>query len=120
MTRVRFRADVENPVFAVNVHNSQRDHMLSASSEWSEPRSGSFRAGEETAFRVRFENVLAPDRYHVSPAVTRPGGAWIAHRERMASVVVTGARHSDALIGLAYEVSIERGAGQAVKHELAL
>jgi ABC-type polysaccharide/polyol phosphate transport system ATPase subunit len=117
-TRVRFRDDVADPVFTIDVHNSQRDHLLSASSEWSEPRSGAFRAGEEVTVRIRFEIVLAPDRYHVSPAVARPGGAWLEHRERMASVVVTGARHSDALTSLPYEVAIERSAAHDAKAEL--
>jgi ABC-type polysaccharide/polyol phosphate transport system ATPase subunit len=117
-TRVRFRDDVEDPVFTIDVHDSQRDHLLSASSEWSEPRSGAFRAGEEVTFRIRFENVLAPDRYHVSPAVARPGGAWLDHRARMTSVVVTGARHSDALTALPYEVAIARGAARDAKPEL--
>jgi ABC-2 type transport system ATP-binding protein len=118
VTHVRFRNDVENPVFAIEVYNSQRDHLLSASSEPSEPHSGIFRAGAEVAFRVRFENVLAPDRYHVSAAVARQGGAWLEHRERMSTVVVTGARQSDALTTLPYEVAIERANALEAKPEL--
>jgi ABC-type polysaccharide/polyol phosphate transport system ATPase subunit len=117
---VRFRDLVENPVFGMNMHNSQRDHLLSASSSWSEPRSGTFQPGDEVAFRIRFENVLAPDRYHVTPAVAAQGGAWLERRERMTSVVVTGTRRSDGLIEIPYEVEIERGAPQPRKHELAL
>ncbi|HWX44270.1 MAG TPA: ABC transporter ATP-binding protein [Solirubrobacteraceae bacterium] len=115
---LRFREDVENPVFELTVQNSHRDHLLSASNLASEPRRGAFRAGEEVTFRVRFENVLAPDRYHVTPAVTRQGGAWIDRRERMLSVVVTGARRSEALLELPYELAIERGAPRATKAEL--
>jgi ABC-type polysaccharide/polyol phosphate transport system ATPase subunit len=116
--RVRFRDDVEHPVFGITVQNSHRDHLLSASSLPGAPRSGAFRAGEEVAFRVRFENVLAPDRYHVTPAVAHPGGAWIDRRERMLSIVVTGVRRSEALLELPYELEIERDAAPAAKAEL--
>jgi ABC-2 type transport system ATP-binding protein len=115
---VRFTDEVEDPLFGINVQNSQRDHLLSASSMWSEPRCGVFREGDEVTFRIRFENVLAPDRYHVTPAVARHGGAWIDRRERMISIVVTGTHNSDALLELPYELTIERGAPRPVKGEL--
>ena len=67
--------------------------------------------GEEVTFRISFENLLAPDRYYVTPAVARHGGEWIDRRERMVSVVVTGTRSTDALLELPYRVSIERGTG---------
>ena len=107
--RVRFHGEVENPLFGINLQNAHRDHLLSASNLWSEPRCGSFDAGDEVTFRIRFENVLAPDRYHVTPAVARHGGAWIDRRERMISIVVTGTQSTDALLELPYEMVIERG-----------
>jgi ABC-type polysaccharide/polyol phosphate transport system ATPase subunit len=116
--RVRFRDDVEHPVFGMTVQNGHRDHLLSASSLAGQPRSGVFRAGEEVAFLIRFENVLAADRYHVTPGVARPGGAWIDRRERMLSIVVTGVRRSEALLELPYELAIERDAARAAKAEL--
>ena len=106
--RVRFNEEVENPLFGINLQNGRRDHLLSASNLWSEPRLGRFVAGDEITFRVRFENVLAPDRYYVTPAVARQGGAWIDRRERFASVVITGTRGTDALLDLPYELSVER------------
>jgi ABC-2 type transport system ATP-binding protein len=105
---VRFNADVEDPLFGVNLHNSHRDHLISASNLWSEPHSGTFAAGEEVVFRVGFENVLGPDRYQATPAVARHGGAWIDRRERMTSIVVTGTHGSDALLEVAFDVRIER------------
>jgi ABC-type polysaccharide/polyol phosphate transport system ATPase subunit len=117
--RVRFKQDVEDPLFGMNLHNSHRDHLLSASNLWSNPRSGTFKAGEEIVFRVSFENVLAPDRYHVTPAVARHGGAWIDRRERLLSVVVTGTRGAEALLELPYEIAIERGT-PATAPEMAL
>jgi ABC-type polysaccharide/polyol phosphate transport system ATPase subunit len=116
--RVRFHDEVENPLFGINVQNSHRDHLLSASNLWSDPRCGVFRAGDEVTFRIRFENVLAPDRYYVTPAVARHGGAWIDRRERMISIVITGTRGTDALLDLPYEVVIERGQALPASAEL--
>ncbi len=120
VARVRFLAEVQDPLFSINVQNSRRDHLLSASNLLSEPRCGAFHAGEEVAFQVRFENVLAPDRYHVTPAVARHGGAWIDRRERMVSIIVTGTRNSDALLELPYELAIDRNVSQAPARELTL
>jgi ABC-type polysaccharide/polyol phosphate transport system ATPase subunit len=106
---VSFKHAVENPLFGINVQNSRRDHMLSASNLWSEPRLGTFAAGETVTFRISFENVLAPDRYDVTPAVARHGGAWIDRRERMLSIVVVGTRETDALLDVPYEISVQRG-----------
>jgi ABC-type polysaccharide/polyol phosphate transport system ATPase subunit len=117
--RVRFIREVEDPLFGVNLHNSHRDHLLSASNLWSEPRCGVFAPGEEVVFRIGFENVLAPDRYFATPAVARHGGAWIDRRERMTSVVVTGTRGSDALLELAFDLKIERHAPSDTAAELA-
>lgn len=116
--RVRFNAEVENPLFGINLQNAHRDHLLSASNLWSEPRCGSFDAGDEVTFRIRFANVLAPDRYYVTPAVARHGGAWIDRRERMISIVVTGTQSTDALLELPYEIVIERGTPHSADAEL--
>jgi ABC-type polysaccharide/polyol phosphate transport system ATPase subunit len=110
--RVRFDQRVQDPLFSFNLHNSHRDHLLAASNLWSEPHSGSFQAGEQAVFRVGFENVLAPDRYQLTPAVARSGGAWIDRRERMSSIVVTGTHGSDALLELPFDVKIERAGSE--------
>jgi ABC-2 type transport system ATP-binding protein len=106
--RVRFHDEVQDPLFGINLQNSHRDHLLSASNMYSDSRSGTFRAGDEVIFRVRFENYLAPDRYYVTPSVARHAGAWIDRRERMISIVVTGTRPTDALLDLPYVLDIER------------
>jgi ABC-type polysaccharide/polyol phosphate transport system ATPase subunit len=117
---VRFKREVDDALFGINVRNSHRDHLLSASNLWSEPRCGTFHAGELVTFRIRFENVLSPDRYEVTPAVARHGGGWIDRREDLVSVMVTGARASDALVELPYEIAIERGPRSDAATELAL
>ncbi len=56
--------------------------LLGATNLWTDARTGAHRAGEQLMFRISFENVLAPDRYHATPAVARSGGAWIDRSER--------------------------------------
>jgi ABC-type polysaccharide/polyol phosphate transport system ATPase subunit len=117
--RVMFRETVENPLFGINLQNSHRDHVLSASNQWSDPRAGTFHPGESVTMRISFQNVLAPDRYHATPAVAaRAGGAWIDRRERMASVVVTGVRRTDAIVDVPYDVVLERGTPAAPMREV--
>jgi len=116
--RVRFNEEVKNPIFGITVQNGHRDLLLSASNLWSEPRCGTFLTDEQVIFRIRFQNVLAPDRYHVTPAVTRHGGSLMDRRMRMISVVVTGTRSVDALLDLPYELAIERVAPHATTPQL--
>ncbi len=112
--RVRFLADVDDPLFGVNLSNSRRDVLLSASNLWSAPHLGRFSAGEEVTFRIRFDNVLASDRYHATPAVAASaGGAWIDRRERFATVMVAGTHGTDALLDPPYELDVQRGPSSA-------
>jgi ABC-2 type transport system ATP-binding protein len=109
--RVRFNATVENPLFGVNLQNGRRDTLLAASNLWTDPEPGTFSAGDDVVFRVRYDNVLAADRYYATPAVARSGGgglAWIDRREWFATVVVTGVRRTDALLDLPYEIALDR------------
>ncbi len=111
---VRFREDVEDPLFGLTLENGNHDHVLSASTLWTDPSSGRFAADEETRFRVHFTNVFAPGRYDATPAVAQRGSgiAWLDRRERLVSVVVTGAHTTDALVALPYEITLERGAAR--------
>ena len=106
--RVRFNGEVENPLFGINVQNNRRDHLLSASNLLSEPHCGTFRQArkylpDQLRERARTRPIL------VTPAVAHHGGAWIDRRERMISVVVTGARLRRAARPALRDV-IERGA----------
>jgi ABC-type polysaccharide/polyol phosphate transport system ATPase subunit len=106
--RVRFDADVEDPLFGVVVQNDRRETVLAASNLWSNPQPGRFAAGSDVGYRVRFENLLVPGRYSATPAVARQGAgiAWIDRRERMLSLLVSGHARTDAVVDLPYDVSI--------------
>jgi ABC-type polysaccharide/polyol phosphate transport system ATPase subunit len=106
--RVRFLEDVDDPLFGVVLQNDRRETVLAASNLWSSPRSGRFRAGQETGYRITFQNLLTPGRYDATPAVARQGGgiAWIDRRERMASLLVSGLTRTDAIVDLPYEIEL--------------
>jgi ABC-type polysaccharide/polyol phosphate transport system ATPase subunit len=110
--RVRFAAEVEDPLFGVTFENADRHHVMSASTLWTEPRSGRFAAGEEVVFRVRFTNVFAPGRHDATPAVAvrGTGVSWLDRREHFCSILVAGTQATDAIVQLPYEIALERTA----------
>jgi ABC-type polysaccharide/polyol phosphate transport system ATPase subunit len=109
-TRVRFRDRIEDPLFGLNLHNSAGDSIWGANNMHLGP-SGTFDAGDELVFRVRFTAYLAPDRYWASPAVAAgmdAGVHWHDRRLRFASVVVTTTQEPEGLVDLPYELEIDR------------
>jgi energy-coupling factor transporter ATP-binding protein EcfA2 len=118
--RVRFVAPVEDPLFGVVLQNERRETILAASTLWSDPTPGRFAAGQEVTYRVTFDNLLVPGRYHATPAVARQGGgiAWIDRRERMVDVLVSGQSRTDAVVDLPYAVQVERAAGAPAPEEV--
>jgi len=111
---VRFREEVDDPLFGVNLLNGRGDAVLSASNVLAAPQSGRFRAGEEVVFRIAFDNVFAADRYVATPAVALSGSGfqWLDRRERFASVVVGSTRETDAITDLDYDFVLERAGAE--------
>jgi ABC-type polysaccharide/polyol phosphate transport system ATPase subunit len=118
--RVRFVAPVEDPLFGVVLQNERRETILAASTLWSDPSPGRFAAGQEVTYRVTFDNLLVPGRYHATPAVARQGAgiAWIDRRERMVDVLVSGQSRTDAVVDLPYAVRVDRVAGSPAPEEV--
>jgi energy-coupling factor transporter ATP-binding protein EcfA2 len=108
--RVRFKEEVTDPVFGMNLANDRDDNVLAAHTERALPHSGAHAAGEELTVRFRFDNVLSAGRYHATPAVAHlgQGVAWLDRRERMLSVIVTSTQPTDAVVDLPYEVEVDR------------
>ena len=106
--RVRFEQDVEDPLFSFALQNPEGLSILAASTAWTEPWPGTFHAGEEVEFRVRFPAMLGADRYHLTLSVERHGGSWLDHRWRMASIVVTNARQNGTLLDVPMDVDLVR------------
>jgi ABC-type polysaccharide/polyol phosphate transport system ATPase subunit len=109
-SHVRFNEALEEPLFGFNLENSRHTTAMSASTLDLHKQTGAFAAGDDVVFRVRFDNLFAPDRYFATPAVaSRSGGiAWIDRRERFASVVVTGTRDTDALVDIPFDITLDR------------
>ncbi|HEX2085297.1 MAG TPA: ABC transporter ATP-binding protein [Solirubrobacteraceae bacterium] len=109
--RVRFEAEVADPLFGVNVHNSD-GHMLLTANNVYEPPSGTFHPGDEVEFRIGFVNVWAPGRYLASPAVAHSGAGlrWIDRCVNLHDVAVISTTPTDALIAPPYEFALSRAA----------
>jgi ABC-type polysaccharide/polyol phosphate transport system ATPase subunit len=114
--KARFNADVEDPVFGVSLQNSSDDTVFAASTQRSDPHLGQFKQGDEVTVRITFENWLAGDRYHATPAIARLGSGldWLDWREKLVPVVVAETDASGALVALPFEASIERSARSVV------
>jgi len=111
--RVRFHERLDDPLFGFDLYNSAGAQVWAASNLLGPP-SGAFEAGEEVVFTVRFDNLLAPDRYWATPAVARANGGveWHDRQSRLASVVVTATRQVHGLVDLPFEVEVQRGVAQ--------
>jgi hypothetical protein len=105
--RARFNETVADPLFGVVLADDRGTPVFEASNLLEGP-SGTFEAGEETTIRIAFDNVLSSGRYEMTPAIARGGSgvAWIDRRERVASVVVTAARSTDAVLDVPFEFEV--------------
>jgi ABC-type polysaccharide/polyol phosphate transport system ATPase subunit len=121
VARARFGEDVQDPILGFALQNPEQQTVLAASTLALGPQLGSFRAGEEVTLRIAFDNVFRPDRYYATPAIAHAGTgfAWIDRRERFVEVVVTGALRTDAIVDLPYDVTIDRGAVDRPRSEVA-
>jgi energy-coupling factor transporter ATP-binding protein EcfA2 len=108
--RVRFNAPIADPTLSMSIMGDQQRPVFATSTVWQSERSGTFAAGEEALLRVAFENALAPGRYHAATSVARSGGGEdvLDHREKLASVLVTGTRAGGGLVDLPHDLAIER------------
>ena len=107
--RVRVNGRLEDPLVGVNFQNSSGEHVWGANNLPAEP-SGVYDPGDEFIFALRFTNLLAPDRYWVTPAVAKSDGGLVWHdrRTRFASVMVTATNPPEGLVDLPFEIDVAR------------
>jgi len=107
--RVRVNGRLEDPLVGVNFQNSSGEHVWGANNLKAEP-SGVYDLGDEFIFALRFTNLLAPDRYWVTPAVAKSDGGLVWHdrRTRFASVMVTATNPPEGLVDLPFEIDVAR------------
>jgi ABC-type polysaccharide/polyol phosphate transport system ATPase subunit len=116
--QIRFTAVVTNPIFSVTLHNSAGIPLLSVSSGWGSEPAGDFQADERVRWAASFDNVLGPDRYTLTPSVTLGGGAVLALRERMSTVVVTRSAPTGAMVDIPFDQQLQRDLPLDVEDEL--
>jgi ABC-type polysaccharide/polyol phosphate transport system ATPase subunit len=106
--RIRVNETVTDPLFGINVYDSQNNNLFAANNVYEEPV-GTLEAGQERVFRVSFDNYLGPDRYWITTAVARDrnGLEWHDRRHRMLSMVVTGTRPRDGMTALPFELHLD-------------
>jgi ABC-type polysaccharide/polyol phosphate transport system ATPase subunit len=108
--RVRFHERLQDPLFGVSLFNPRGDYVFGANNV-RHPKSGTFEAGEEVIFSVRFDAFLAPDRYWASPVVSRDQSGVALHdrRGRMVSIMVTTTRRAgEGLLEVPFELEVQR------------
>jgi ABC-type polysaccharide/polyol phosphate transport system ATPase subunit len=107
---VEFNAPLSDPVVGITVENEHRQPVFATSSIWVEERTGSYQPGDRGMLTVKFPNVLAPGRYHITPQIARRGsGLDVVDRyPRMMSFLVIGTRESGGMVELDHDVRFER------------
>ena len=107
--RVTFFADVLDPVFSVLFESTGGAVVLTLDAGNRGNELGMFGAGEEVVVRLKFANVLVPDRFRITPAIGDEGGLKQIDRPmRMHTLTVSGTRFSPGLVDLPFELDIER------------
>ncbi|WCB96575.1 ABC transporter [Baekduia alba] len=109
--KVRFHADVDDPVFGLSLRNEIGHTIFNWTTEWAEtPPAGRFAAGDEVIVRATTDTVLAPSKYLLTPSVAREGyGAdALDLREDLASVYVHGPRVTGGIIEPPLSFSLDR------------
>ncbi|HEV3001479.1 MAG TPA: ABC transporter ATP-binding protein [Solirubrobacteraceae bacterium] len=107
LAKIRFNADVVDPVVSMEMRDDQDTKVFGCSSERLEPL-GSFSAGDELLFMASFDAVFAPGRYFLTPAIAHGDHRLIQRRDTFTSVVIAGDREGDWLAHLPVEIGVER------------
>jgi ABC-type polysaccharide/polyol phosphate transport system ATPase subunit len=108
---VRFHADTQDPLFSLALKNDLGHTSFAASSQLRYGPSGSFRAGDQAAVRIQFENWLGPGRYRLTASITRSGLGADAYdlREDISSIIVHASQPGGGAADLPHSFEIERG-----------
>jgi ABC-type polysaccharide/polyol phosphate transport system ATPase subunit len=112
--RVRFSEDAGDPVFSLIVEDQKGFVIMTADKGVLIP-TGDFSAGDEVTVRTRFDNILAPGRYRVTPGVAHRGNVHHMDRpEGLQTLTVTGTRRAAGMVEVPFEVDVERTSSHEV------
>jgi hypothetical protein len=114
--RVRFAADVDDPVFGFTITNLEGRAILAANTTLDGRATGRFLAGDEVTVRCSFDNVLGPERYHVTPAVAHPGSghAWMDWRKDLVTMTVSATRTAGGVLNVPVTIELDRRTASGV------
>ena len=107
---IEFYGDCDEPTIGLALEDDQHRVLFATSTIWKGEKTGRFRAGDRIVFSVTFENPLSSGRYFATPTIARQGTVndFIFRKERMISVMVTGAINTGAQIQFPHDIGIER------------
>jgi ABC-type polysaccharide/polyol phosphate transport system ATPase subunit len=108
---IEFHEECEEPTIGVALEDDQHRVLFATSTIWRDEKTGRFQAGDRITFTVTFENPFSSGRYYATPTIARRGTVndFIFRKERMVSVMVTGAMNTGAQVQLPHDIAIETG-----------
>jgi len=107
--RIQFHEAIDEPVLGISLRNDVGHTVFVATSEWADVPTGHFSAGDALTFRVRFDSVLAPTQYKLTPSIAHAGSGAnaIDLREDLATLQIHGIRVTGGLIDVPHSFEIE-------------
>jgi ABC-type polysaccharide/polyol phosphate transport system ATPase subunit len=105
---------IHEPIFGVSLIDDQKRLVFATTTVWNHQSTGSFAPGDRVEFAVRFDNVLTPGRYFVTPFMAHEGHGdrLMDLREGFATVLVTGTRPNVAIVDLPHDITFTRVAAE--------
>jgi ABC-type polysaccharide/polyol phosphate transport system ATPase subunit len=112
--RIRFRRQMDEPIFGVVVRNERRETAFVSNTMWDSVQTGTFASGEEAVYALRFPTYLSDGRHSISSAIAyRDGQPWADWREDIVELVVRAAQYTTGVVDLPHESRVERIASRA-------
>jgi len=98
---------MEDPIFGVTFKDEDGRAVFSTNTRFDHVETGTFEAGEETIYSVRFEVHLADGEYDGSCAVAHQDAQRMADwREDYVSLRVQAERHTGGVVDLPHETAV--------------
>jgi ABC-type polysaccharide/polyol phosphate transport system ATPase subunit len=109
--RVRFKQQMDEPVFGVIIRNERRESAFVSNTMWDSLETGSFEAGEEAVYVLGFPTYMSDGRHSITTAIAHrdaePMADW---REDFVEFVVRAERYTTGVVDLPHESRVERSA----------
>jgi ABC-type polysaccharide/polyol phosphate transport system ATPase subunit len=105
----RFGERIENPVFGVSLRSDIGQTVFATTTQWSNPDTGVFEAGETVTVRVQLDAWFGDGRYRISPSVARRGSGadTLDLREDIASFIIHSTQSGGGIVNPPHRFEIE-------------